>query len=194
MLGGSLERPLAVPMRQADVASPRNWLGGSADGLIATPLIEKRSHARLAPWPSCSELRPPGVAFSEPAGARAHLEDARKQVQRCSLALQGRLCAVHHAAAVPTAPCRRPRLCRSAAAMDEPGPADCALLVTAHPDDEAMFWAPTILALLDQGLRVALLCLSTGASDAAAAAAAQRSAARRACMPGACTDVDELGA
>lgn len=162
MLGGSLERPLAVPMRQADVASPRNWLGGPADGLIATPPIEKRSHARLVPWPSCSELRPPGVAFSEPAGAGAHLEDARKQVQRCSPALQGRLCTVHNAAAAPTAPLPPTAPCRSAVAMDEPGPADCALLVTAHPDDEAMFWAPTILALLDQGLRVALLCLSTG--------------------------------
>lgn len=47
--------------------------------------------------------------------------------------------------------------------------ADCALLVTAHPDDEAMFWAPTILALLERGLRVALLCLSTGSGRRAAA-------------------------
>ncbi|PRW58201.1 N-acetylglucosaminyl-phosphatidylinositol de-N-acetylase isoform C [Chlorella sorokiniana] len=49
--------------------------------------------------------------------------------------------------------------------MGEPGLAECALLVTAHPDDEAMFWAPTILALVEQGLRVALLCLSTGNAD-----------------------------
>ena len=54
--------------------------------------------------------------------------------------------------------------------MDDANLADCALLVTAHPDDEAMFWAPTILALLEQGLRVALLCLSTGAGRRAAAA------------------------
>lgn len=39
----------------------------------------------------------------------------------------------------------------------------CALLVTAHPDDEAMFFAPLVLALLRAGMRVALLCLSTGA-------------------------------
>ena len=52
--------------------------------------------------------------------------------------------------------------------MDE-HPAGCALEVTAHPDDEAMFWAPTILALVERGLRVALLCLSTGAALADAA-------------------------
>ena len=38
-----------------------------------------------------------------------------------------------------------------------------ALFVTAHPDDEAMFFAPSILALVERGLRVALVCLSTGA-------------------------------
>lgn len=43
-------------------------------------------------------------------------------------------------------------------------PQPCALLVTAHPDDEAMFFAPLLLALLRAGVRVALLCLSTGAS------------------------------
>ena len=37
------------------------------------------------------------------------------------------------------------------------------LLVTAHPDDECMFFTPVILHLIDRGLRVALLCLSTGA-------------------------------
>lgn len=39
---------------------------------------------------------------------------------------------------------------------------ECALFVTAHPDDETMFFAPAILSLLRRGLRVALLCLSTG--------------------------------
>jgi N-acetylglucosaminylphosphatidylinositol deacetylase len=38
-----------------------------------------------------------------------------------------------------------------------------ALLITAHPDDEAMFFTPTILSLIDQGYIVHLLCLSTGA-------------------------------
>lgn len=37
-----------------------------------------------------------------------------------------------------------------------------ALLVTAHPDDEAMFFAPTILALRRGGYRVRILCLSAG--------------------------------
>lgn len=36
------------------------------------------------------------------------------------------------------------------------------LLVTAHPDDEAMFFSPTIEALVTSGARVHLLCLSTG--------------------------------
>ncbi|EFN59552.1 hypothetical protein CHLNCDRAFT_33970 [Chlorella variabilis] len=37
-----------------------------------------------------------------------------------------------------------------------------ALFVTAHPDDESMFFAPAILRLVEQGLQVVLLCLSTG--------------------------------
>lgn len=36
------------------------------------------------------------------------------------------------------------------------------LLVTAHPDDEAMFFAPTLLTLFELGVPVKLLCLSTG--------------------------------
>lgn len=36
------------------------------------------------------------------------------------------------------------------------------LLVTAHPDDECMFFAPSVAALRRAGLRVLLLCLSTG--------------------------------
>jgi N-acetylglucosaminylphosphatidylinositol deacetylase len=38
------------------------------------------------------------------------------------------------------------------------------LLVTAHPDDEAMFFAPTIHTLLQQGASVHILCLSNGKS------------------------------
>lgn len=38
-----------------------------------------------------------------------------------------------------------------------------ALLVTAHPDDEVLFFAPTVQALKEQQAHVALLCLSTGA-------------------------------
>ncbi|XP_054250519.1 N-acetylglucosaminyl-phosphatidylinositol de-N-acetylase [Indicator indicator] len=37
-----------------------------------------------------------------------------------------------------------------------------ALLVTAHPDDEAMFFAPTVLGLRRAGARAALLCCSSG--------------------------------
>lgn len=36
------------------------------------------------------------------------------------------------------------------------------LLVIAHPDDESMFFAPTLLELLRAGEQVHVLCLSTG--------------------------------
>mmetsp|Transcript_3735 Transcript_3735/g.23495 ORF Transcript_3735/g.23495 Transcript_3735/m.23495 type:complete len:256 (+) Transcript_3735:352-1119(+) len=39
------------------------------------------------------------------------------------------------------------------------------LLVTAHPDDECMFFAPTVLALHDQAIPLHLLCLSRGNFD-----------------------------
>lgn len=39
-----------------------------------------------------------------------------------------------------------------------------ALILTAHPDDEVMFFTPTILALLAAGWEVSALCLSTGQS------------------------------
>ena len=44
------------------------------------------------------------------------------------------------------------------------GGGDGALLVTAHPDDESMFFAPTVLALKGV-LRLHVLCLSTGDYD-----------------------------
>ncbi|KAI9063770.1 LmbE-like protein [Trametes sanguinea] len=45
------------------------------------------------------------------------------------------------------------------------GPANI-LLLTAHPDDECMFFAPTILALLDKtDARLHSLCLSVGNAD-----------------------------
>ena len=37
-----------------------------------------------------------------------------------------------------------------------------ALFVTAHPDDECMFFSPTIYGLQKDGWEVYLLCLSTG--------------------------------
>jgi hypothetical protein len=37
-----------------------------------------------------------------------------------------------------------------------------ALILTAHPDDEVMFFTPTVLALVDAGWNVSALCLSSG--------------------------------
>jgi LmbE family N-acetylglucosaminyl deacetylase len=45
-----------------------------------------------------------------------------------------------------------------------------ALIVTAHPDDEAMFFGPTIQHLVQDGTSVNVLCLSTGVDHAIAAA------------------------
>lgn len=39
------------------------------------------------------------------------------------------------------------------------------LVLTAHPDDEAMFFAPAILALTQAGVSVWAMCLSTGNAD-----------------------------
>ncbi|XP_026695736.2 N-acetylglucosaminyl-phosphatidylinositol de-N-acetylase-like [Ciona intestinalis] len=39
---------------------------------------------------------------------------------------------------------------------------DNALLVISHPDDECIFFAPTILALLDKKVTVHIVCLSSG--------------------------------
>jgi N-acetylglucosaminylphosphatidylinositol deacetylase len=39
-----------------------------------------------------------------------------------------------------------------------------ALLVIAHPDDESMFFAPTLHSLHSQGASVRILCLSNGKS------------------------------
>ncbi|XP_078404507.1 N-acetylglucosaminyl-phosphatidylinositol de-N-acetylase [Cetorhinus maximus] len=49
-----------------------------------------------------------------------------------------------------------------AAGGERPRPGAAALLVTAHPDDECMFFAPALLRLAGRGLSVHLLCLSTG--------------------------------
>lgn len=37
-----------------------------------------------------------------------------------------------------------------------------ALVVVAHPDDESMFFGPVIQSLCSRGVRVCLLCFSTG--------------------------------
>lgn len=46
-----------------------------------------------------------------------------------------------------------------------PATAKRALLVTAHPDDESMFFGPTILELRRRNVRIFLLCLSDGNYD-----------------------------
>ncbi|KAF5828924.1 putative deacetylase LmbE-like domain-containing protein [Dunaliella salina] len=44
-------------------------------------------------------------------------------------------------------------------------PTDRVLLVIAHPDDESMFFAPTVLSLREAHIPVFILCLSTGNAD-----------------------------
>jgi hypothetical protein len=40
-----------------------------------------------------------------------------------------------------------------------------ALVLTAHPDDECMFFSPTILSLVEQQAHVRALCLSSGTTN-----------------------------
>ncbi|KIR56029.1 N-acetylglucosaminylphosphatidylinositol deacetylase [Cryptococcus gattii Ru294] len=49
--------------------------------------------------------------------------------------------------------------------IDTLGDKPSALIVTAHPDDEVMFFSPTILNLIGAGWDVRGLCLSTGNSE-----------------------------
>jgi hypothetical protein len=46
--------------------------------------------------------------------------------------------------------------------LSHDGESKTALILTAHPDDEVMFFTPTILALLAAGWEVGALCLSNG--------------------------------
>ena len=41
-------------------------------------------------------------------------------------------------------------------------PNDRVLIVTAHPDDECMFFGPTLCHLADRDIKAKVLCLSTG--------------------------------
>jgi hypothetical protein len=50
-------------------------------------------------------------------------------------------------------------------ALSHDGESKTALILTAHPDDEVMFFTPTILALLAAGWEVGALCLSNGQSS-----------------------------
>lgn len=49
-------------------------------------------------------------------------------------------------------------------ALSYDGERKTALILTAHPDDEVMFFTPTILALLAAGWEVGAVCLSNGIS------------------------------
>uniref|UniRef100_A0A8C9GCK5 N-acetylglucosaminylphosphatidylinositol deacetylase n=1 Tax=Pavo cristatus TaxID=9049 RepID=A0A8C9GCK5_PAVCR len=55
----------------------------------------------------------------------------------------------------------RSRSAAKSAALSRDGDVS-ALLVTAHPDDEVMFFAPTLLCLGRAGARLAVLCCSAG--------------------------------
>uniref|UniRef100_A0A3B4Z804 N-acetylglucosaminylphosphatidylinositol deacetylase n=1 Tax=Stegastes partitus TaxID=144197 RepID=A0A3B4Z804_9TELE len=54
------------------------------------------------------------------------------------------------------------RLLSVSSSRDSDGAEIRALLVTAHPDDECMFFAPTIIRLVELNASVHLLCLSEG--------------------------------
>jgi N-acetylglucosaminylphosphatidylinositol deacetylase len=49
--------------------------------------------------------------------------------------------------------------------IDATGAGRTALILTAHPDDEAMFFSPTIMGLKNHGWEVRGLCLSTGNAE-----------------------------
>jgi len=55
------------------------------------------------------------------------------------------------------------------------------LLLIAHPDDECMFFAPTILALLARGVDVHVLCMTSGELSTTVAAGARKDELRMAC-------------
>lgn len=55
-------------------------------------------------------------------------------------------------------------LVNSASSQDKKSIDIRALIVTAHPDDECMFFAPTIIRLIELNASVHLLCLSEGGS------------------------------
>ena len=46
--------------------------------------------------------------------------------------------------------------------LERPIKCEKALLVTAHPDDEAMFFTPTLSSLAEASCETRLLCLSKG--------------------------------
>ena len=56
------------------------------------------------------------------------------------------------------------RLLRAAECPLPVSAAHTVLLVTAHPDDETLFFLPALQGLQAAGARIAMLCLSTGDS------------------------------
>jgi hypothetical protein len=74
------------------------------------------------------------------------------------------------------------------AAVEKPGSgaAGVAVLVTAHPDDEALFFAPTVQRLVAAGWTVRLLCLSTGVCCAVRGASVGAPGSAASWMPACC--------
>lgn len=113
---------------------------------------------RLPRQPSEQSLRNLIVDFCCCVAYSSLQHQAAAQVSSCARIAR-------HAPLLHTVPSAPPPRATAALPVQAPAmPTDqgCALLVTAHPDDETMFFAPLMLALLRRGLRVVLLCLSTG--------------------------------
>lgn len=79
---------------------------------------------------------------------------------------------------------------RTALALAEGLVKPTAVVLTAHPDDEAMFFAPTILNLLAAGWVVLPICVSTGTSERREVPGSQQAMARPGLTPG---DAEGLG-
>ena len=75
-------------------------------------------------------------------------------------------------------------------ASGRPLPSGSALIITAHPDDECMFFLPTIVSLVADGTPVHLLCLSTG--DADGLGAVRRQELSHACSLLGVKDIDTM--
>lgn len=105
-----------------------------------------------------------GASIAARSGSRSRGKKARKC---CCPELADRFSA---ASAVLNASDHPPAIISDtmAAALGCRVPPGAALLITAHPDDESMFFLPTVLGLRADNIEVHLLCLSTGRAQSAA--------------------------
>jgi hypothetical protein len=106
-------------------------------------LVKAQKNMPLSPSPNSAAAAPPAPP------ARPPPSDSRQTLPILFLLL---------AAFIP-APPPSEQLVPLSQGLDKPGKA---LLLTAHPDDEVMFFAPTLMALVSAGWEVSGLCLSTG--------------------------------